>query len=328
MTTLVLQGDRRALGVRADQLAVFLENEVVALRAPDLVEEVHVYGPAQLSPAARTLCLRRGIDVGFLTPGGDFLGRLSARESAAGERRLAQLSCVLDPARRLPVARAIVSGKLRNQAVHLRRVQRRVRREEVADALTGILAAARRAGEVDDLDVLRGTEGHAEGFAFEGRNRRPPRDPINAALSFVYTLLVSRVEAAVRQAGLDPYVGFLHEATRGNPACALDLAEEWRPLVDTFVLGLVNRRELGPEDFHTPGVDLVSQEGEAVRAVHLAPLGREIVFRAWFRRLEDTVPLPSAGQRFTLRLALARQAAHLARVVQGDEPRYLPFEWS
>lgn len=342
MTTLVLQGDRRVLGVRADQLAVLLEGEVVAVRATEQVEEVHVYGPAQLSPAARELCLRRGIDVVFLAPGGGYLGRLSSRESAAGERRLAQLSTVLDPVRRLEVARRVVEGKLKNQATHLRRVQRRVRLPEVGDALGALHAAAARALHAPDLDALRGTEGlgarlyfealgrglSAEGVRFDGRTRRPPRDPVNAALSYAYTLLTSRVEGAVRQAGLDPYVGFLHEATRGNPACALDLVEEWRPLIDAMVFGLFNRRELGPEDFRTPGASLEAgpSEEDAI-AVHLAPVGREILFRAWFRRMDDPVPVASADQRLPLRQALAWQAAHLARVCEGREAVYVPVRW-
>lgn len=338
----MLQGERRVLGVRAEQLAVFLEGDVVALRSPDLVEEVHVLGPSQLSPAARDLCLRKGVDVVFFTAGGSYLGRLSSRESAAGERRLAQLSTVLDPERRLAVARAVVIGKLKNQATHLRRVQRRVRRTEVADALTALHAAAARAPSAEGLDQLRGTEGLGArvyfgalglgvaqpGMVFAGRNRRPPTDPVNAALSYGYTLLVSRVESAVRGAGLDPYVGFLHEATRGNPACALDLAEEWRPLIDAMVFGLVNRRELGPEDFRTPGVGLGEGEGDGSGAVHLAPVGREILFRAWFRRLDEPLTVTAADQRMPFRAAVAWQAAQLARVCEGREPTYVPVAWT
>lgn len=221
-------------------------------------------------------------------------------------------------------------------------MQRRVRSPEVADALAAIHAAAGRATRAEGLDELRGTEGLGArmyfgalshgvaqpGMSFTGRNRRPPTDPINAALSYAYTLLVGRVESAVRGAGLDVFVGFLHEATRGNPACALDLAEEWRPLVDAMVFGLVNRRELGPEDFRTPGVGLADADGDDAGAVHLAPVGREILFRAWFRRLDEPLTVTSAGQRMPLRAALAWQAAHLARVCEGKEPAYVPVAWA
>ncbi len=343
MSVLVLQGERRVLGVRGRQLAAMVEGEVVALRAPEQVEEVHVYGDGVVSPAARDLCLRSGLDVVFLSPGGEYLGRLSSSTSAAGERRLAQLSTVLDHPRRMAVAAAVVAGKIRNQVVYLQRVQRRVRHPDVAEALVALQSAVERAPQVDTLDQLRGTEGLAARLyfgalahaptpgtlVFAGRNRRPPRDPINAALSFGYTLLCTRVESAVRAAGLDPYVGFLHEATRGNPACALDLMEEWRPLVDALVFGLVNRRELGPEDIETPGVTLADGPDAAEpAAVHLNAVGREVLFRAWFRRLDDAVSLPTSDGQLPLRAAFTWQAQHLSRVCEGREPAYRPFRWS
>jgi CRISPR-associated protein Cas1 len=346
VSVLVLAGERRVLGVRGRQLAALVEGEVVAVRAPEQLEEIHVYGDGVVSPAARDLCLRAGLDIVFLSPGGEYLGRLSSQSSPAGERRLAQLSLVLDPARRRRLAAEIVAGKIRNQEVHLQRVQRRAPHPDLADARVALRSAALRAGEMETLDQLRGTEGlaarlyfgalaHAPApgtIPFSGRNRRPPRDPINAALSFAYTLLCSRVEWSVRAAGLDVHVGFLHEATRGQPACALDLAEEWRPLVDAMVFGLVNRRELGPEDVETPGVSLAEgpggADGEEARPVYLNAVGREVLFRAWFRRLDEPVTLGSAAGRLPVRGALLWQAQHLARVCEGREPAYQPFRWT
>jgi CRISPR-associated protein Cas1 len=345
MSVIVLQGERRVLGVRGGSLAVLLEDEVVALRDAEQVEEVHIYGPGQVSPAARHLCLLRGVDLVFLTEHGRYLGRLTSRESPAGERRLAQLEAVRNPAVRLAVARAVVEGKIGNQETHLRRVQRRVRLAEVADAAVAMRGARGRCGEAGSLDVLRGTEGLAARlyfgalqhacsnplFTFSGRNRRPPRDPINAVLSFAYTLLVSRVESAVRTAGLDPFLGFLHEATRGNPACALDLAEEWRPMVDAMVFGLFNRRELSPEDFRVPGATFtgaLSVPEEERPAVHLAPLGREIVFRTWFDRLQEPLYVEGAAARLSMQQAIAWQAAHLARVCERRDGVYVPVRWT
>lgn len=349
MSVVVLQGERRVLGVRGEALAVLLGSEVIAVRPPEQVDEVHVYGEGQISPAARHLCLLRGVDVVFFTAHGRYLGRLSSRESAAGERRLAQLATVLAPERRLAVAQQIVAGKIANQETHLRRVQRRVRSGDVADAMAAMRAARGRAGETTDLDVLRGTEGFAARlyfgalrlgignplFVFEGRNRRPPRDPPNAALSFAYTLLVSRVESAVRGAGLDPFVGFLHEATRGNAACAFDLAEEWRPLVDAMVFGLFNRKELSPEDFRVPGVGFEGEHPPSLEgdpdprpAIHLGPVGREILFRTWFRRLDEPLLVTGAEVRLPLAQAIGWQAAHLARVCEGRDPVYVPVRWT
>jgi CRISPR-associated protein Cas1 len=345
VSVIVLQGGGRVLGVRSDALAVLLEDDVVALRDPEQVEEVHVYGDGQVTPAARHLCLLRGVDLVFLTEHGRWLGRLTSRESPAGERRLAQLEAVRALSVRLAVARALVAGKISNQETHLRRVQRRVRHPEVADAAVAMRAARGRCAEVDSLDVLRGLEGLAARlyfgalqhacsnplFSFTGRSRRPPRDPINAALSFAYTLLVARVEGAVRTAGLDPFVGFLHEAIRGNPAVALDLAEEWRPMVDAMVFGLFNRRELSPEDFQVPGATFGAAQNtleEERPAVHLGPLGREIVFRTWFRRLEEPLYLEGAGARLPMRQAIVWQAAHLARVCEQRDAIYAPVRWT
>lgn len=341
MSVMVLQGEGRSLGVQAEALVVYNGDDRVASRAPEQVEEVHVYGAGQVTPAARHLCLLRGVDFVFFTPKGQYLGRLTSRESAAGERRLAQLRRVIDPVERMKVAQAVVSGKLANQGTHIKRVQRRVRSEEVADAAVALRAALGRVSGAADLDVLRGTEGFAARiyfeamrhacsnalFRFTGRSRRPPRDPINAALSFAYTLLVGKVESAVRGAGLDVHVGFLHEATRGNPACALDLAEEWRPVVDAMVFGLFNRRELAPEDFVVPGAEF-GGEAEPSDAVHLGPVGREIVFRTWFRRLDEPLYVEGARARLTMEDAIRWQAAHLARVCEGRDAAYTPIRWT
>ena len=346
MSVLVLQGDRRTLGVRGEALVIFVGEEQVARRDIARVTEVHLYGDVQVSPPARHLCLLRGVDLVFLTPHGRWLGRLTSRESAAGERRLAQLSAVLSPERRSKVARAVVIGKIANQETHLRRIGRRTSREAVADALAALHAMRQGAASEGDLDVLRGIEGLAARlyfgavgrgcsnplFAFTGRSRRPPRDPINAALSFGYTLLLSQVESAIRTAGLDVYVGFLHEATRGNPAAALDAMEEWRPLVDAMIFGLFNRRELSPEDFLVPGAAFTTAPPDAPDtgppAIHLAPVGREIVFRSWFARLDELVTVPGAGGRLSLRQAIAWQAAHLARVCEERDATYTPFRWT
>ena len=345
MTTLVLQGDRRVLGVRAESLAVLMDGDLIVQRHPDQVDEVHVYGDGRVSEAARGLCLRRGIDVVFYTPSGAYLGRLTARESRAGERRVAQLETCRDPSRRVAVAREVVAAKLANQVIVLRRAQRRRRTEALADAVVALHAAAARVAEETDVDVVRGVEGMGARayfqawpdalanplFAWPGRVRRPPRDPVNAALSFVYTQLASRCEDVVRGAGLEPFVGFLHEASRGQPACALDLMEPWRPMVDAMVLGLFNRRELSPEDFYHPAgrwTGDLEPPGDTSPAVHLGPVGREIVFRAWSRRLDEPVYHPASEQRLAVRQALVWDAQQLARFVEGKADRFIAFRWS
>ncbi len=353
---LVLQGGERRLSVRGGALVVELKGEPVSVLRPADVEEVLVYGDAAITPAARRTLLWKGIDVVFHTVAGRVQGRLSSLEHRAGERRLAQLAAVSDPARRLAVARAIVAGKLRNQHTVLARFKRRSVGEPLADALALIRVAAERAHEARDLDQLRGIEGSGARayfsilgvglsnplFSFTGRNRRPPRDPVNAALSFLYTLLCQRCGQLARTAGMDPYVGFLHDAGRGHEALAFDLAEEWRPLVDALVLGLFNRRQLAPEDFMDPEVDLSlvgapvagsqddhPQESGAAdsKAVYLGPVGRGIVITAWSRRQRERLYYPAGQGRFQIREIQLQQARLLAREMAKDEPNYVPFLW-
>lgn len=348
---LVLQGGPRRLSVRGGALIVEQQGEPVRSLRPEDVEEVHAFGDVELTCAARRALLHHGIDVVFHTRDGRVQGRLCSAESPAGERRLAQVRCVLETPRRLAVARAIVAGKIRNQHVGLTRVQRQVRSEPLADALATLRAMASAAGSAPDLERLLGIEGYAsrayfaalgEGlrnplFSFTGRNRRPPRDPVNAVLSFLYTLLCQRTGQAARTAGLDPYVGFLHEAGRGREACAFDLAEAWRPVVDALAFGLFNRRQLSPEDFEDPGVDLakVSESPEeappppdpSVRPVYLGPVGRSVVLTAWARRLGERAWCPEREGRFPLEDLMRIEAQALARAATEPQPDFHPYAW-
>ncbi len=350
----VLQGGECRLGVRGGALLVEKSGEPVTVLRPEDVEEVQAWGDASITPAARRKLLWHGIDVLFLTRDGRVTGRLSSAEHKAGERRLAQLQAVADPARRMAVARKVVAGKLSNQHAVLARIQRRERNDTLADALALLRAGAERAEHATELDALRGVEGYGarayfgvlgQGltnalFCFHRRTRRPPRDPVNAALSFLYTLLCERCGHAARAAGLDPYLGFLHDPGRGREALAFDLAEEWRPVVDSLVLGLFNRRQLAPEDFVDPKVDLglvgepvdegdaeQGEDGGTGRAVYLGPVGRGVVLTAWSRRLRERVYHPGQQGRYELQEIVRLQAQALARVVEGKQESYEPFRW-
>jgi CRISPR-associated protein Cas1 len=151
-------------------------------------------------------------------------------------------------------------------------------------------------------------------WTFSGRNRRPPTDPVNALLSFAYGLLRSQVSAAVHLAGLDPYIGYLHEVTRGQPAMVLDLMEEMRPLIaDNVVLSVLNNRELQPQDFT-----------ESLGAYLLSDAGRKTFLQAFERKLSDEFTHPVFGYRVSYRKAIELQARLLARHLQEDVP-YKPL---
>ena len=156
---------------------------------------------------------------------------------------------------------------------------------------------------------------HESAFDFEGRNRRPPRDPINALISYLAAILVKELTIALSAVGLDPMVGFYHQPRYGRPSLALDLAEEFRPLViDSVVLTLVNHGEIGEEHF-------VRRAG----AVTLTSPGRKAVLAAFERRMDALVTHPVFGYRISYRRVLAVQARLLARTVLGEIPEYPSF---
>lgn len=271
----------------------------------------------------RVACLRRSGAVRFVV-GGPQRGNIHLR--------VAQHAASADAGRSLAIARSIVAGKLQSSRRLLLRWARdahapvaralRTRAEVVAERL-GALASARHA------DHLRGIEGDAarayfagvgmvladSPFPFLARNRRPPRDPVNALLGFAYGLLVTEVTGALESVGLDHQAGFLHRPRSGRPSLALDLVEELRPLADRLVVRVLRRRELRREDFTvTPG-----------GATYLSDDGRAKFLRLWEE--SKSLPLEHALLRRPVeRWALPSvQATLLARHLRGDLPAYPPF---
>ncbi len=352
MTWLVLQGGDRALHASGANLEVKVRGERVRLVAPDRLHGVLFEGPVHISPAARRLLLRADLDVTFLDGRGRLLGRLVGSDTRGGTTRLAQAAAVLDAQRRVALARCFVSGKIHNHYIALRRTQRAHPTERGADALATLRALRDRVESTTDIAELMGVEGFGArtwfdafglalrnpDFTWSGRNRRPPRDPVNAVLSYVYTMLCAETDAAARRAGLDPAIGLLHETGRGKPACGLDLAEEWRPLVDVFVLSLFNRRQLSPDDFGDPDVDpdeaavppppdeAPDPEEDPRPAVYLSASGRRVVLAAWADRLRTRVRDPVTDARFELREVLRLQARRLATACR-EGAAYSPYRW-
>jgi CRISPR-associated protein Cas1 len=231
----------------------------------------------------------------------------------------------------LGLARRMIEGKIRNCRTLLRRNAR-------ADCSATLDQLARLAGATDsvaDFGELLGVEGTAarlyfaafptmlagsalplaDGFAAEGRNRRPPRDPLNALLSFCYAMLTKDLLAVSLAVGFDPYLGVYHRSRYGRPALALDLAEEFRPLIaDSVVLALLNTGEIGPRDF-------IGRAG----GVALTPDGRRAVLRAYERRLSTVVTHPEFGYKISYRRVLDVQARILAATLVCELPEYVPM---
>jgi len=228
-------------------------------RAPaHLLGQIVCFGQVGLSPALMHFCAEEGITITFLGAYGKFLARVEGPQSGNVLLRRAQHQVTQPETAALPVARAVVAAKLANQRGVLRRALRDYRHEMDAPALDGLEAAQRQIGDAvrhamaaADLERLRGIEGEAGAawwrafpglirnpdFTFSGRNRRPPRDPVNAVLSLLYVILAADCRAAAETHGLDPQMGFLHRDRPGRMSLALDLMEEFRaPIADRLTL--------------------------------------------------------------------------------------------
>ena len=298
-------------------------------------------GRVSLSPPLMGFCAEQGVTVSFLTENGRFLARVEGPVSGNVLLRRAQYRVADDHDLAAALVRSIVIGKTLNQRAVIRRALRdhgdglsedeSAARAEVERTLTDI---ARRAGRPQDVDALRGLEGEAarryfavfdglirgdrDVFRFAGRSRRPPLDPVNALLSFLYTLLVHDCRAALETVGLDPAVGFLHRDRPGRPGLALDLMEEFRPvLADRVALSLINRRQVSRSDFRT------LDNG----AVLLTDESRKTVLVAYQERKKDELMHPFLEEKAPLGLVPHLQAQLLARRLRGDLDGYPPFVW-
>jgi CRISP-associated protein Cas1 len=305
------------------------------------VEQVVLFGNVQLSPQVRTFLLDESIDTVFLSTAGKFRGRLWSGEGKNVELRRTQFRCYEDQAFVVELARRLVRGKLQNCRTLLRRHQRTARDAAVESALARIRSCLGRLEMAETVDEIRGYEGAAAaayfgcfgklltqpGFTFSVRNRRPPRDPVNALLSFGYTLLLGTITAAVQTVGLDPYLGSLHATSNGKPSLVLDLMEEFRPLlVDAVVLRAINKRQILPSDFlHREDVALpdgVAGEEAPARDEYPVLLRPESI-RTWIltyeAALRNRVSYVRLGLNMSWRQVCLEQARLLARHVEGDE---------
>lgn len=278
------------------------------------VEEIVLMGNPSVTGDALVYALELGMPIHYLSPFGKYLGAALPGHSRNGQLRLAQYGAYKDADAKLTIVKAMVSAKIHNQYAVLYRHGQKENPLKLRKALVA---------QQHSVDQVRGIEGLAareyfaqigamlsEEWNFSGRNRRPPTDPVNALLSFGYALLRSQVTTAAHIAGLDPYVGYLHEVHHGQPAMVLDLMEEFRPLVsDNLVLSLINNRAIQPKDFT-----------EALGAYRLSESGRRTFLQAFDRKLNDTFKHPIFGYKCSYRRAIALQARLLAKHLQEGVP--------
>lgn len=317
--------------LKGGRIEVRLDGELVGSARFVDVLEVALFGGASISePALRALAVA-GIPVTHFSFGGRFEALTVGVESSNVYLRIAQYRHADDAEASLELARLFVNAKIRNCRVLLRRnaegkadealrdLERLARRSLVvpsADALLGIEGAAART-YYRALPLTFGEHARSQGFDldFVRRNRRPPRDRVNAVLSFLYALLTREAVLAARRVGFDPLLGFYHRPRFGRPALALDLMEEFRPLIaDSVLLTLVNGRRLTSGDFLERG-----------KAVTLTSPGRRAVIRAYERRLQAEIEHPVFRYKVSYRRALELQARLLAAYLLEDVPSYRPF---
>ncbi len=326
-----LQGTR--VHAHLGGLQVRRGQEIVLERPLHEVSELLLFGDVELSVSAREALLSSGVDTAFLSAKGRYRGRLLPPTPGQGARRQAQYLHLGEPARGLDFAQRIVAAKIHNQRLLLLRL-RRAQGEGVSRAVLGSLAALKQtATETTDYDTLRGLEGYAArmyfrgfgeavlnpAFTFEGRNRRPPLDAANALLSFGYTLLTNRVESHVRRVGLDPYLGALHVAEGTRPSLVLDLVEPFRPHLDRLVLRLVNRRQLGPEDF-----EVVRPKEDGPLGTYLGPTARPLFIRSFAGLMRGTRSVD--GRQLSLDQLIEAQVRRAAALFEGRVDRYETHE--
>lgn len=307
------------------------------LRVPLInLSSIVCFGRVSCSPPLLGACARAGIPVAFFTEYGRFLAMSQGFTSGNVLLRRTQYRWADDAQKSAEAARMFVLGKVANYRAILRRAAREGGDSEMArqlsetgDRLSQILAVL---SDPLTLELIRGLEGQAsaayfsvfghlilaqkEKFTFTTRSRRPPRDYVNALLSFLYVLLTADIRGACEATGLDSGVGFLHRDRPGRPGLALDLMEEFRPiLADRVALTLINRQQIRPKDF-------IIQPGGAVL---LTEAGRRCVLQEYQARKNEVITHPFLNEKMTLGLVPHIQARLLARWLRGELESYPPF---
>jgi CRISPR-associated protein Cas1 len=335
---------RRLIPARPDALPLYVQHQgalvgksgdclVISAKGQTLrqvklidVSQVCLFGNVQLTAQALRELAAAGIPVAHFSYAGWFYALTSPLLHKNIELRIAQFAAAADPQRCLELARRFVAGKIKNARTLLRRNAD----NPTAMPLARLRSLALQALQAPDLQTLLGIEGAAARsyfaafaqllksqtpFHIEARNRRPPRDPVNALLSFLYALLVKDLTITLHTVGFDPMLGFLHRPRYGRPSLALDLAEEFRPLIaDSVALALLNTKEITPDHF-------VRSAG----AVALNESGRRTVLHAYQRRMDSLVTHPRFGYRISYQRVLEVQARLLARTLAGEIPHYVSF---
>ncbi len=319
---------------------VHKEHETIVIRQGDeklaqfpalALNGIMCFGQVSMSPFLMGFCAEQGIGLAFFTEYGRFLARVQGRQTGNVLLRRQQFRWADNHEKSANIARLIIAAKIANSRSVLMREQRNHgKNSALGEAVARLAISLRRVHGAISVDEIMGLEGeaaaqyfgvfkellHSSDFNFNGRVRRPPTDPINAMLSFVYTLITQECVSALYGVGLDPYVGFLHKDRPGRSGLALDLLEEFRaPWADRFVLTMVNRRQIQNNDFIIEGSGAVRLKDEA----------RKRLLVAYQERKQMEITHPYLEESVPIGLLPHCQAMLLARHIRGDTEFYTPY---
>lgn len=338
LNTLYVTSEDSYLALDGENVVVF-ENKTELGRVPlHNLEEILSFGYRGTSPALMGACVERNISLCYLTPQGKFLARVSGKTKGNVVLRQQQYDSSRDESISLEIAKNCILGKVYNARWVLERAIRdhslQIDVEQVKSASNFLKNSQNLIQNSQSKDQLRGYEGEAasiyfgvfdqlilqqkKDFIFKGRNKRPPLDPVNALLSFAYTLLTNTITSALESVGLDPYVGYLHTDRPGRASLSLDLIEELRAvLADRFVLSLINRKMVMRKNFSQKENGAILMDEEL----------RKRVLVEWQNKKKEIITHPYLQEKVEWGMVPYVQALLLARYLRGDLDGYPVFLW-
>ena len=338
LNTLYIMSNNRYLSLDGENVVILEEQKEIGRIPLHNLQSIITFGYTGASPALMGACAQRNIDVSFMSGNGRFLARVSGEVKGNVTLRKQQYRISEDRNQSIRIARNFIVGKVYNARWVLERAARdypmRLDADKLKEKSSILYRSLENIRNCDNAASLLGLEGEAasvyfsvfdelilqqkEDFVFQGRNKRPPLDNVNAMLSFAYTLLAGMCGAALEGVGLDPYVGFYHTDRPGRMSLALDLMEELRSVMaDRFVLTLINKKVIKNNYFHK------KENG----AVILDEEGRKVVLSAWQSKKQDTIKHPFLDEKIEWGMVPHVQAMLLARFLRGDLDEYPPFLW-
>lgn len=338
LNTLFVTSEGAFLTLEGETVCVELQRKKIGQFPLHTIESIVCFSYYGATPALMGACADKGINLAFYNPFGRFLCRVTGKNRGNVVLRKQQYRASDDKRASCQIARNFILGKVFNCRWSIDRTLRdhllRVDEEACKKAIRYITDSMEKIKVTDNLDTLRGLEGECasvyfrvfdelilnqkEDFWFHGRNKRPPLDNVNAMLSFGYALLSNDCAGALEGVGLDSYVGFMHRDRPGRESLALDLMEEFRPvLVDRFVITLINNRQMKNEHFQK------SESG----AIEFTETGKKKYLSEWQEHKKELLTHPYLKEKINWGLLPYVQALLLARYLRGDLDGYPPFMW-